>query len=275
MELITVSTDKLLFKKNIRDASERKLFSELLESIRVHGILTPLQGVKLPSGEIEVVDGSGRGQAAIELGITEVPVIIDRGLAVNEADSIKRQLVCNSVRENLNAGDFTRGFTQLMEETGSLQSTLAKQLGLGSSVSKKLALNKLPEEIRKKIDQGVIPASCGYELTKVKDKAVQLELASQLEARDLTRDALIQVIRSLNTPTKKAEKPKRKAVLPVNENTVVSVTGVDLTLVTLIGALEDLVKFAKAEHRRGLTLETFIRLANDNVQTKAPKAVKE
>jgi ParB family chromosome partitioning protein len=73
--------------------------TELIASVKQHGILQPLLVRKRPSGGYELVAGERRYRAAQEIGLTQVPVYI-RDL--NDHDAFQLALIENLQREDLN-----------------------------------------------------------------------------------------------------------------------------------------------------------------------------
>ena len=71
-----LSPDKLMpFEKHPYQVREHGAMDELVESIRVHGVLSPL--LARPKGEsYELVSGHRRRLAAQKLGLPTVPVLV-------------------------------------------------------------------------------------------------------------------------------------------------------------------------------------------------------
>jgi ParB family transcriptional regulator, chromosome partitioning protein len=90
---------------------DSEALKQLTESIKQHGILQPLL-VRLIDGEKhELVAGERRYRAALEIGLTEVPVVI-RELDDNAAFQLA--LIENLLREDLNPVEETEGILQLL-----------------------------------------------------------------------------------------------------------------------------------------------------------------
>src|SRR5208337_4713433 len=99
-----------------------------------------------------------------------------------------------------------------------------------ANVSKALALTELPPEIQTKIDAGQIPASAGYDLSRINDTSQQAALAAQVADGQLTRDALTGIIKSNATgrkPTTLGKPARFKAELSEGRTITVSGGGLD------------------------------------------------
>jgi ParB family chromosome partitioning protein len=76
-----------------------------------------------------------------------------------------------------------RGFRQLMDLNGWTATELAAQLHLSNAtVSRAMALLKLPDDLQAKVDDGTLPPTTAYQVAKVKDAGKQRELAEKAVA---------------------------------------------------------------------------------------------
>lgn len=83
-----------------RDQFEAEAMQELLETVRTHGILQPLQ-VRPLGNDYVVIEGGRRRKAAAELGLDEVPCLIYSELA-NDLERVRAmQLISNTGRSPL------------------------------------------------------------------------------------------------------------------------------------------------------------------------------
>lgn len=118
---------------------------ELLESIRAHGVLTPIQIRPVEGGKYEVVAGERRWRACALLGKTVIPALVrlkDRDRAAAEA------LIDNVVRKDLSTLEEAKAYNSLIARYGFQQSELAERLGCHKSrISKALSILKLPDSV--------------------------------------------------------------------------------------------------------------------------------
>src|SRR5712664_2091959 len=105
----------LLVDLNLREA---KLDKPFVASIKELGILQPVVAVRTAEGQVRVRMGHRRTLAAIQAGLTTIPVIIAGDEATDDAGSIARilgQLAENEHREGLNAADKVGAIAQLLD----------------------------------------------------------------------------------------------------------------------------------------------------------------
>ncbi len=74
-----------------------KTMKTLMESIKNEGIISPLIVEEMGNGKYLLIDGERRFRSAIELGLTEVPVVIEA--ARDEKDRIVRQFAIQEMHE--------------------------------------------------------------------------------------------------------------------------------------------------------------------------------
>lgn len=126
-----------------REVFDADGLASLSESIRQHGILTPIV-VRRHEGRYVIIAGERRFRAAGMAGLTEVPVM------VREADDASVQLelalVENLQRTDLDPVEEARGYRRLMGEYGYTQEQIALRVGRRRpTVANALRLLKLPD----------------------------------------------------------------------------------------------------------------------------------
>jgi ParB family chromosome partitioning protein len=119
--------------------------SELMASIAEKGILEPLV-VRQRGERFQIVAGERRYQAAIQVGLREIPVVIRD---VDETEMLELALIENLQRKDLTPFEESEALEGLAERCGYTHEDLARRLGKSrTSVTESLALNGMPEEVR-------------------------------------------------------------------------------------------------------------------------------
>jgi ParB family chromosome partitioning protein len=120
--------------------------TELKASIAEKGIIEPL--IVRPRGErYGIIAGERRYQAAVQLGLTELPVVIR---AADESESIELALIENLQRKDLTAFEESAALQVLVERFSYTHEQLAKRLGKSrTSITESLSLNAMPEEAQR------------------------------------------------------------------------------------------------------------------------------
>ena len=119
--------------------------SELMASIAEKGILEPLV-VRHRGERFQIVAGERRYQAAVQVGLREIPVVIRD---VDETEMLELALIENLQRKDLTPFEESEALQGLAERCGYTHEDLARRLGKSrTSVTESLALNGMPEEVR-------------------------------------------------------------------------------------------------------------------------------
>ncbi len=157
----------------------RKIFDEgalrdLTNSIKEHGVISPIVVNRNPDGTFMIIAGERRYRAAKEAGLTTIPAV------VKEYDNRKIQeisLIENLQREDLNPIEAAYGMKKLMEEFSITQEALAERLGKSRpAIANTLRLLTLSEEVIALVREGKLSSGHARTLVPV-PKESQAEIA--------------------------------------------------------------------------------------------------
>ena len=146
----------------------RKIFDEgalldLTNSIKEHGVISPIVVNRNPDGTFMIIAGERRYRAAKNAGLETIPAV------VKEYDERKIQeisLIENLQREDLNPIEAAFGMKRLMEEFSLTQEVLAERLGKSRpAIANTLRLLTLSEEVIALVREGKL--SSGHARTLV------------------------------------------------------------------------------------------------------------
>jgi ParB family transcriptional regulator, chromosome partitioning protein len=119
--------------------------SELIASISEKGILEPLV-VRQRGDRFQIVAGERRYQAAVQVGLRELPVVIRD---VDDTEMLELALIENLQRKDLTPFEESEALQGLAESCSYTHEDLARRLGKSrTSVTESLALNAMPDEVR-------------------------------------------------------------------------------------------------------------------------------
>ncbi|HHO51471.1 MAG TPA: ParB/RepB/Spo0J family partition protein [Deltaproteobacteria bacterium] len=202
LEVDAVPTDRDTLKKipldelqrnpeQPREVFDKDKLAELTDSIRVHGILSPLV-VRKGEGRYILIAGERRMRAAAAAGLTEVPVI------VREADEAKIQLelalVENLQRTDLNPLEAARGFRRLVHDYGYTQDQVARAVGKNrATIANAIRLLNLPGFALAALQDGRITAGHARALLRIANKEDDLRrilhqiITSELSVRQVEK----------------------------------------------------------------------------------------
>lgn len=120
--------------------------SELKASIAEKGIIEPLI-VRQRGARYQIIAGERRYQAASQVGLRELPVIIRD---VDDAEIIEVALIENIQRKDLGAFEEAEAMQALAKRCAYTHEDIAKRLGKSrTSVTESLAIAEMPDEVRK------------------------------------------------------------------------------------------------------------------------------
>jgi ParB family chromosome partitioning protein len=232
------------------DAEE---LGRLAESLRTHGQLQPIRvRYEESAGRWTIISGERRYRAAALAGLSTLVCIEARGLPTPE-EILEDQLVENCVRADLKPIEQARAFQALLERRGCSYRQLADSLAIShQAVVRALALLALPEEIRAKVDSGLVPASAASEVARIEDEAEQLRMIAEVESGAMTRDDVTRAVRAKGKKGKAGRAKPRRPIddRPRRASNAVKVrieAGPRHTLADVIVALREIADRLEAE----------------------------
>lgn len=166
--------------------------SDLVGSIKEHGIIEPLVVAKTPAG-YQIIAGERRWRASKLAGLTTVPVVVKETSA---RGMLEMAIVENVQREDLNPIERAQAFQRLIEEFGLPLSVIAQRIGKSESyVSNTMRLLALPDAIKDGLISSAISEGHARAIAGLGDvrlmvdayKTILSESASVRRAEDLAR----------------------------------------------------------------------------------------
>ena len=149
---------------------------ELAESIREHGVMSPLTVRRVDNGLYQIVAGERRWRAARVAGLLEVPA---RVIEADDKKALELALVENLQREDLNPMEEARGYKSLVEEFGMTQEEVAQKVSKSRpAVANALRLLTLPDAIMKHVEDGGLSAGSARALLALREDPNQMREAA-------------------------------------------------------------------------------------------------
>lgn len=128
-----------------RTSSNPVADDELVESIRVNGIWSPIQVRPLGNDRYELIAGHRRWKAAGRAGLTTIPALIRNH---SHASAASQALIDNLIREDLSPLEEARAFQSLIQNHGFTQQDLASKIGCDPSrISRAVSVLRLPADV--------------------------------------------------------------------------------------------------------------------------------
>lgn len=178
-------------------------------SIRANGILQPINVRALDDGEFELISGERRLRAARMIGMTKIPCIV---MSASDQQSALFALIENVQREDLDFFEEAVAIERLLTEYGLSQDEIANKLGKApSTLSNKLRLLRLPEEIRDKISYTGLTERHARALLTLPDNTTRKRVLDIVIERHLTVAETERLIADIHRRRKSPRKPQTKA----------------------------------------------------------------
>ena len=172
--------------------------TDLINSIRQHGILEPLVVAKTPAG-YQIIAGERRWRSARILGLKTVPAIVKK---TNPQQMLEMALIENVQREDLTSLDRAKAFQQLQEEFDLSVSEIAQRIGKSVAyVSNSLRLLLLPDAVKDGLLSGLISEGHARAIAGLKTTEKIIQVYKQI----LREKASVRRAEELSRTTKKSE----------------------------------------------------------------------
>jgi ParB family chromosome partitioning protein len=183
--------------------------SDLADSIRIHGILQPINVRRMASGYYEIISGERRWRAAREAGLEEIPVIV---IEADDRKAMELGLIENLQREDLNAMEEAKGYQTLMQDFGLTQDEVARQVGKSRpAVANAVRLLGLPKELAQYVEADILSAGHARALLGLSDPSEMKAVADKVAQRQLSVRQTEELVRQLNRQQGKEEAPPSPA----------------------------------------------------------------
>ena len=203
LEVSAIQPDPNQPRKNFRPEA----MDELVESIRVHGVLQPILVSKKDGSEgYTIVAGERRWRAAQSIGLQQIPAVL------RDTDSTSRMLLAlveNLQRSDLGILEEAAAYDQLQNEFGLTQQEIGRRVGRSrSAVANTLRLLDLPSAVMELVRSGDISAGHARALLQLQNYDRQIEIATLITDDGLSvRDVERLIAKESNS------KPKRRTQL--------------------------------------------------------------
>ena len=173
-----------------RTQFEQEAIDDLAESIREHGVLSPILVRSLDNGYYQIIAGERRWRAARVAGLSEAPVRI---VTADDKNALEIALVENLQREDLSPIEEARGYRSLMDDFSMTQEDVARRVSKSRpAIANALRLLSLPSELIELVSQGNLSAGSARAILVLKDEetmrqTAKLAIESALSVREVEK----------------------------------------------------------------------------------------
>ena len=150
---------------------------ELIDSIRIHGIIQPLI-VRRNGDKYELIAGERRWRAAKEVGLADAPVIVR---SATDQEVLELALIENIQREDLNPVEEAQAYSRLAREFKLKQEEIAQKVGKSrATVANSMRLLELHPQIQTWLAQGRVSVGHAKVLLSLKTHDEQILIAESI-----------------------------------------------------------------------------------------------
>ena len=176
---------------------------ELADSIKKHGVLSPILVREVGLDRFEVIAGERRVRASKIAGLKTIPSLINQK---EDQEALEAALIENLQREDLNPVEEARGYDRLKREFELTQGEIAKATGKArSTVANSMRILSLSSKILDMISQGALERGHAKILSSLETTKAE-QLAETISQKKLT----VRQTEAILKPPKKTLKTKEK-----------------------------------------------------------------
>ena len=179
-----------------RTLFEEEGIHELADSIREHGVLSPIMVRSIEDGYYQIIAGERRWRASREAGLDKVPVRI---VIADDKTALQLAMVENLQREDLSPIEEARGYKALMEEFDMTQEDVAQSIGKSRpAVANSLRLLSLSDELIELVLRKELSAGSARALLALKSDERMREAAKIIINNDMSVREVEALVRKLS-----------------------------------------------------------------------------
>lgn len=214
-----------------RKEFDQTALNELADSIRTHGIFTPLLVRKSVSG-YDLITGERRLRAAKIAGLKVVPAI---SVEFTEEQMMEIAILENVQREDLNAIEEAAAYDSLVKKLGYTQEKLAERVGKSREYCANIMrLLKLPSEVQKLVVDKKLAMGHVRPLLGLKDEMEMLDAAEKIMKEKMSVREVEAYVRDINSeevkPNKTKSEKKRDPIIHDLEHQISVKLGTKVTI---------------------------------------------
>lgn len=188
-----------------RSTFDSEALTELVESVKVHGVLQPLL-VREVGSKFELIAGERRLRASQAALLKSVPVIV---IEASDEKALEIALIENLQREDLNPIEEAEGYALLQKKFNLTQEQVAQQVGKArASIANALRLLELSDHIRKYVAEGLLSVGHAKVLLSLETEKDQAMLAKKAIKDGMSVRTLEKLVKKLMMPPKKPRAEK-------------------------------------------------------------------
>ena len=218
--LSEIAIEKIMSNPNQpRREFDEEALTELSNSIREIGIITPITLRQMSNGKYQIIAGERRWRAAKAAGMNTIPAYIR---TVEDEGVMEMALVENIQREDLNAIEIALAYQHMADTIGMTQERISERVGKSrTSVTNFMRLLKLPAQIQMALKNHEIDMGHARALLAIDSPSAQIKLFKDIQKNNYSVrkvEELVKIIKDgADLPTAK-KAANQKVRLPEEFN---------------------------------------------------------
>ena len=190
-----------------RKKFDEKAIGELADSIKEHGVITPIL-VQKEDGYYQIIAGERRWRAARKAGLKKIPAIVKN---YEEAEKLAVSLIENIQREDLDVIEEAQAYKRLVDDYSLTQQEVAARVSKSrEAVANIMRLLNLDERVQAMMAEGSISMGHGRALLKIHSGARQYQLAQEIAEKQLSVREVEKITKQETSGGKKPARRKAK-----------------------------------------------------------------
>lgn len=190
-------------KAQARKKFDEDKLTELAESIRQHGVISPILLAPKGDDRYEIIAGERRWRAAHKAELKEIPAIVLDVNNMTKQELEEISLIENIQRENLNPIEEARAYKQLIEDYHLKQDEVAERVSKSrTAITNSMRLLKLTEDVQQMLIDEMLTTGHARALIPVEDPELQKTLAQQIFDESLSVRDVEKMVKGLGKPQK-------------------------------------------------------------------------
>lgn len=202
-------------KNQPRREFEPEALEELCESIKQHGVISPIVVTKIEGDRYRIIAGERRWRASKLAGLEKIPVIVKE---YSDQQLAEISLVENLQREDLNPLEEAFGYKNLMDTYNLTQEQVANKVSKSrSAVANAIRLLALPEQVLDFVKTGELSAGHARTLLSLSDPDQMLDAANRVIGEDMSVRQTEDLIKKMKTEKVPAKPLDSEVLLALSE----------------------------------------------------------
>jgi ParB family transcriptional regulator, chromosome partitioning protein len=170
---------------------------ELADSIKEHGIISPILVRALEGGTYRLISGERRLRAAKLAGLDIIPAVVDQAENEDDVSRLSKQLVENIQRSDLSCMERAIAIGQLKDTLKCSIRQIATKLGISKAfVQRSLEILELPDDLQAALINGASESKI-LALASISNRELRAEFVAQLD--NFTRSQLEEEVKRINS----------------------------------------------------------------------------